>query len=52
MPSNLIEVLRKTLERLEEHEELNPNDPAVIELKRHLLRIIAELEIARLGKAA
>jgi hypothetical protein len=46
--SKLIEVLKKTLEQLEQTEELRPDDRAMIELRSSILRAIAELEIARL----
>jgi hypothetical protein len=47
---SLIEILRKTLERLEEAEGLDRTDPAYVELTRRIARVIAELEIAKLDK--
>jgi len=44
---SLSEVLRTTLRRLEHDEELAPNDPALIELRRTLLRAIVEIESRR-----
>lgn len=44
---NLVQVLRDTLQRIERSNELLPDDPALLELQRSLLRIIAELELAR-----
>jgi hypothetical protein len=41
----LISVLRKTVEGVEEALKLNPDDPAMVELKTSLLRALAELEI-------
>ncbi|MDX6460086.1 MAG: hypothetical protein QOE55_3783 [Acidobacteriaceae bacterium] len=46
--SKLIEVLKKTLEQLEQTEEVRPDDRAMVELRSSILRAIAELEIARL----
>lgn len=49
MPSvpSLADVLRSTLKRLEHNEELAPNDPHLAELRRSLLRTIAEIESRR-----
>jgi hypothetical protein len=47
---DLIEMLQVTLTRLEQTQELSPDDPALLELKQSLVRIIAELEIIRLGQ--
>jgi hypothetical protein len=44
---SLVEILSSTLQRLEESADLRQDDPAVIELKRHILRTIAELEVAK-----
>jgi hypothetical protein len=41
------EILRNTLRRLEESPDFRREDPAVIELKKHIVRSIAELEVAR-----
>lgn len=43
----LIDLLRSTLRRLEQTEDLRPDDPALLEIKSHILRAIAELEILR-----
>lgn len=48
----LIDVLRSTLRHLEVAEGLRPDDPALIEIKSHILRAIAELELKRTLKAA
>jgi hypothetical protein len=40
----LIEALRKTIERVECTEGVAPDDPALVHLKRILLKRIAELE--------
>ena len=44
---SLVDILRSTLQRLEETADLEQDDLAVIELKKHIVRAIAELEIAR-----
>lgn len=46
----LVDVLRSTLQHLEETEELKPDDPALQEIKATILRAIAELEIVRMSK--
>jgi hypothetical protein len=46
----LIETLRRTVEQIEEREKLNPLDPSLIELKRSVIRKIAELEIEERGE--
>lgn len=48
----LVDVLRSTLRHLEESEELQPDDPALHEIKTTILRAIAELEISRMRSAA
>jgi hypothetical protein len=45
------EILRNTLRRLEESPDFRQDDPAVIELKKHIVRSIAELEVARSAHA-
>jgi len=45
--ANVIDILRNTLQRLEESTNPAPDDPAVHELKRHIVRSIAELEVIR-----
>jgi hypothetical protein len=49
MPSvpSLAEVLRSTLQQLEHNEELAPNDPALAELRRSLVRTIVQIESRR-----
>lgn len=44
---SLTEILRSTLQKLEESPDFRQDDPAVIELKKHIVRTIAELEIAK-----
>jgi hypothetical protein len=44
---SLIEVLRSTLRRLEQHEDLASDDPALAELKGYILRTITELEVTK-----
>jgi hypothetical protein len=41
---SLIEALRSALEQLERTEEISSDDPALRELKRSILLMIAELE--------
>ena len=49
---NIIEVLRSTLERVEQSVALSPDDPALKELRRLILRLIVELEIERDKRSA
>jgi hypothetical protein len=49
---SLIEVLRSTLNRLEQSEEISSNDPAMAELRGSILRTIAELEVVRIRRPA
>lgn len=51
-PRTAIEVLRATLADLEKMQDLSAEDPALVELKRHILRTIAELEVARIERSA
>jgi hypothetical protein len=44
---SLVEVLRSTLSRLEQHEDLASDDPALAELKGSILRTITELEVTK-----
>lgn len=46
-PSPPIDVFRATLQRVEEESGLAPDDPSLLELKRILLKRIAELELTR-----
>lgn len=41
---NIIEILRSTLRRLEEDADFPQDDPAVLNLKSHILQSLAELE--------
>lgn len=50
-PPSIIEMLRTTLNRLEENEELSPADPALIELKNSILRAIGEIELKKMERA-
>lgn len=43
----LINVLRSSLERIESSGEVDPSDPAFIELKRSVTRAMAEFEVAK-----
>ena len=44
---SLVELLQETLERLESTEALKANDPNLLELKKHIARTIAELQVAK-----
>jgi hypothetical protein len=46
----LLDLLRRTLERVEANQLLDPEDPALIDLKRSVVLMISELEF-RLGKS-
>jgi hypothetical protein len=48
---DLVELLQKTLKQVEEVEKLSPDDPALLQLKRHILRAIAELKVAQNGRS-
>jgi hypothetical protein len=41
----LVEALRSTFQRLEQSEDLAPNDPALREIKNSILRTMANREI-------
>ena len=41
---NMIEILRSTLRRLEQDAGFPQDDPAVVQLKRHILQSLAEFE--------
>jgi hypothetical protein len=47
LPSNLRDILRTTVARIEERAALGPDDPAVAEVKKNVLRVITELEVAK-----
>ena len=46
---NLIQVLRTTLQEVEESSELPQDDPVMIELKRTLTRALSDLDAAKNG---
>jgi hypothetical protein len=41
---SVIEILRSTLSRLETDSDFRQDDPAVVQLKRHILQSLAEFE--------
>jgi hypothetical protein len=41
---SIIEILRSTLSRLETDSDFRQDDPAVVQLKRHILQSLAEFE--------
>jgi hypothetical protein len=41
---SVIEILRSTLSRLEKDSDFRQDDPAVVQLKRHILQSLAEFE--------
>jgi hypothetical protein len=43
---SLLQILRSTVEQVEKNSDLAPDDPAVVEFKRTIMRSIAELETA------
>jgi hypothetical protein len=49
--SSIEQILCNTLKRLAESSEFRQDDPAVNELKRHIVRSIAELEVAKSSQA-
>jgi hypothetical protein len=48
---DLVELLQKTLKQVEEVEKLRPDDPALLQLKHHILRAIADLKVAQNGRS-
>jgi hypothetical protein len=48
---DLVELLRETLQQVEQDQELRPDDPILMELKRHIVRAIADLHIAKSSRA-
>lgn len=50
-PGSVIDILRNTLRRLGQSAEFQQDDPAVSELKRHIVQSIAELEIIKSAEA-
>ena len=49
---SVIEILRDTLAELERCQEMSQDDPSVHELRRSILRTIADLEFAQDERAA
>jgi hypothetical protein len=49
---SLVEILLSTLARVEQSADLSPDDPSVVQLRRWVLRVIAELEVAKTRKIA
>lgn len=43
----LIQALRLSLERIEEREQLKPDDPVLLQLKQSILTSITELEMEK-----
>jgi hypothetical protein len=41
---SVIEILRSTLSRIEKDSDFRQNDPAVVQLKRHILQSLAEFK--------
>lgn len=49
---SLVSILRSTLDRLEQtNSEIDPTDPAVIELKNSILRALGEIELKRMERS-
>jgi hypothetical protein len=48
----IVDILRNTLQRLEETKDFRQDDSAVMELKRHIVRSIAELEVMKGSQSA
>ena len=46
LPTNTVEILRKTIKELEQKSGLSPDDPNLAEIERNLLRVTAELELS------
>jgi hypothetical protein len=49
---SIIEILRSTLSRLEDDSDFRQNDPAVVQLKRHILQSLAEFESQKATNSA
>ncbi len=43
-PRQLAEILRETIRNVEQETDINPDDPALLELKRIILLRVAKLE--------
>lgn len=50
-PPAFIGILCTTLEQIEHSGEVDPRDPAFLELKRSVARAVAEFEVAKTAKA-
>ena len=50
-PPTLIGVLRATLDRIEHSGQVDPSDPAFLELKRTIALAMAEFEMAKSAKS-
>jgi len=50
--SNLAEILRSAHARVEQSTSLSTDDPALVELRHLVVRLIAELEVEKMRKAA
>jgi hypothetical protein len=48
---SVVEVLQETLERVESTEALQADDPNLLELKKHIARTIAELQMRKSGNS-
>ena len=46
-PPGIVGILRSTLRQLERELDFRQDDPAVIQLKKHIVQSIAELEVNR-----
>jgi hypothetical protein len=49
---SVIEILRSTLNRLETGSDFHQDDPAVVQLKRHILQSLAEFETQKATNSA
>jgi hypothetical protein len=47
----LITALQSTLAQLEQSGDMGPEDPALVELKRSIVRVMAEMEIKKASNA-
>jgi hypothetical protein len=46
---DLIAFLKETMEQLERYQDFTPDDLILLELKRHIVRAVADLKAAREG---
>ncbi len=44
---NIVQILRSTLFHLEQDADFHQDDPAVVQLKRHILQSLAEFELQK-----